>query len=186
MTQGRDRDQAGRPRNARPRDALGRPLPRGARGEPGVPDDLALPPVDALAMAQRLIDEDRPFQAHEVLEASWKSAPASERDLWQGLAQVAVGLTHAQRGNARGAAALLRRGAERVTGYLPPALPPASFPARGAAAGPHGIDVPGVAEAARALAARIERDGVATVSAGDLRLRLSAGPSGARRQASGR
>ena len=33
----------------------------------------------------------RPFHAHEVLEASWKAAPPAERDLWQGLAQLAVG-----------------------------------------------------------------------------------------------
>jgi hypothetical protein len=171
MTQGRDRDQAGRPRNARPRDALGRPLPRDARGEPRVPDDLVLAPADALALAQRLIDEGRPFQAHEVLEASWKSAPAGERDLWQGLAQVAVGLTHAQRGNARGAAALLRRGAERVACYRT-----ADQSATGPhATGPHGIDVDGIAEAAGALVTRIERDGVSTVSGYDLRLQLSAG-----------
>ena len=67
-----------------------------------------------------------------MLEASWKAAPPAERDLWQGLAQVAVGLTHAQRGNARGAAALLRRGAERVAGYA--GEPP-----------PHGIDAARVA-----------------------------------------
>jgi hypothetical protein len=36
----RDRDAAGRARNARPRDAAGRPLPRGATGEARVPDDL--------------------------------------------------------------------------------------------------------------------------------------------------
>ena len=114
---GRDRDAAGRARNARPRDALGRPLPRGATGDKRIPDDLALPPTQALQLAQELLDSDRPFHAHEVLEASWKSAPAAERDLWQGLAQIAVGLTHAQRGNARGASALLRRGADRVAGY---------------------------------------------------------------------
>ena len=108
---GRDRDDAGRPRNARARDALGRPLARGETGETPVPDGLSLSPAEALALAQRLLDSGRPFQAHEVLEASWKTAPAGERDLWQGLAQVAVGLTHAQRGNARGAVALLRRGA---------------------------------------------------------------------------
>lgn len=162
---GRDRDQAGRPRNARPRDALGRPLPRGAAGEPPVPDDLALPPVRALALAQQLLDDGRPFQAHEVLEATWKSAPPAERDLWQGLAQVAVGLTHAQRGNARGAAALLRRGAGRVSGYLP---------AGQAGAGPHEIDVRGVTRAADALATRIEQDGASAVTADDLRLRLRA------------
>ena len=161
----RDRDARGRARNARPRDALGRPLPRGAEGEPGVPDDLTLPPAEALALAQRLIDAGRPFGAHEVLEASWKSAPPDERELWQGLAQIAVGLTHAQRGNARGAAALLRRGAGRLAGH----------PRGGqvTAAGPHGIDVPGVAATAQALADRIERDGTAAVSPGDLRPRLS-------------
>ncbi len=155
----RDRDQAGRPRNARPRDALGRPLPRGTAGEQRVPDDLALPPGEALDLAQQLLDTGRPFQAHEVLEASWKSAPATERDLWQGLAQVAVGLTHAQRGNATGAAALLRRGAARVGGYA-------------GAPGPYGIDVPGVTVAAEALAGRADRDGVSALTAADLRLRL--------------
>ena len=130
-----------------------------------MPDDLTLPPAEALALAQRLIDSGRPFGAHEVLEASWKSAPPDERDLWQGLAQIAVGLTHAQRGNARGAAALLRRGAGKMAGY-PPGGP-------AGAAGPHGIDVPGVVTAARALADRIERDGTADVSPGDLRPRLS-------------
>src|SRR5262249_45378561 len=121
----RDRDARGRPRNARPRDALGRPLPRGEIGEERVPEDLALSPAEALRLAQRLLDAGRPFHAHEGLEASWKTGPPQERDLWQGLAQIAVGLTHIQRGNARGAAALLRRGAQRVAGY--------------ASAPPHGI-----------------------------------------------
>jgi len=142
---GRDRDAAGRPRNARPRDELGRPLPPGSPGAPRIPDDLALPPAEALALAQRLLDAGRPFHAHEVLEASWKSAPAAERELWRGLAQLAVGLTHAQRGNARGAAALLRRGAERVGGYAP--------------AAPHGIDAAGISEASAALADQIGASG---------------------------
>ncbi|WP_261993079.1 DUF309 domain-containing protein, partial [Streptomyces sp. adm13(2018)] len=43
----------------------------------------------------RLLDAGMPFHAHEVFEDAWKSGPASERDLWQGLAQLAVGLTHA-------------------------------------------------------------------------------------------
>ncbi len=163
---GRDRDEAGRPRNARPRDASGRPLARGEAGEPRVPDDLSLPPGQALALAQQLLDSGRPFQAHEVLEASWKSAPPGERDLWQGLAQVAVGLTHAQRGNARGAAALLRRGAGRIAGYLPGG--------EAARSGPHQIDVPGISRAAGELAGRIERDGLGSVSPGQLRLRLRA------------
>jgi len=159
----RDRDQAGRPRNARPRDAFGRPLPRGATGESPIPDDLSLTPGEAVTLAQRLLDSGRPFQAHEVLEASWKSAPAAERDLWQGLAQVAVGLTHAQRGNARGATALLRRGAGRVSGYQPGGED---------AGGRHGIDAAAVARSAGELADRIERDGLDGMTPGDLRLRL--------------
>ena len=142
----RDRDPAGRARNARPRDALGRPLPRGAAGDERIPDDLALPPAESLRLAQQLLDDGRPFHAHEVLEASWKSAPATERDLWQGLAQVAVGLTHARRGNAHGAAALLGRGADRVAGY--------------AGGAPHGIDAAGVARWARETAAHIDREGL--------------------------
>ena len=153
----RDRDAAGRARNARPRDALGRPLPRLATGEPTA-GDRALPPAEALATAQQLLDADRPFHAHEVLEAAWKSSPAPERDLWQGLAQIAVGLTHALRGNARGAVALLRRGAGRLADYPP--------------AGPHGIDVAGVRESAMALADRIDAAGIASLDPASLRLRL--------------
>lgn len=160
----RDRDAAGRPRNARPRDELGRPLSRGAAGESPLPDDLTLLPDAALDLAQELIDSGRAFRAHEVLEASWKAAPPAERDLWQGLAQVAVGLTHAQRGNTSGAAALLRRGAARVNGYRP---------AAGAASpGPFGIDIRGVTAAAESLAARAERDGAPALAAADLKLRL--------------
>jgi len=141
----RDRDELGRARNARPRDATGRPLPHGATAADGavepVADDLALPPVEMLREAQRLLDVGRAFAAHEVLEAAWKSAPDAERSLWQGLAQVAVGLTHVQRGNLRGAVELLRRGSERVRTY--------------AAAPPHGIDAGAVVDWADALVERL-------------------------------
>lgn len=142
MTPDRERDQSGRPRNARPRDALGRPLARGDSGAPGVPDDLVLSPDECLGEAQRLLDEGRPFHAHEVLEATWKASPDAERDLWQGLAQLAVGLTHTLRGNNVGAAVLLRRGADRISGY-------AETP-------PHGIDVTGLLDWARALAGQLD------------------------------
>jgi uncharacterized protein len=127
---GRDRDAQGRPRQARPRDTLGRPLPYGdPRGVPPVPEE-PLPPAQALAFAQSLLDEGRAFSAHEVLEAVWKAAPPSERDLWQGLAQVCVAVTHAQRGNPRGTAALLDRAARRLARY-------ADDP-------PYGVDVAGL------------------------------------------
>jgi hypothetical protein len=113
----RDRDAGGRARNARPRDALGRPLPYGAVGEERAPEGVVRTPERALAEAQELLDAGRPFHAHEVLEDAWKAAPEPERQLWRGLAQLAVGLTHAARGNDRGAATLLERGAANLAPY---------------------------------------------------------------------
>ncbi len=156
-TSSRDRDATGHARNARPRDELGRPLPRQARGVPGASDE-ALPPAEALSTAEQLLREGRPFHAHEVLEAAWKAAPAAERDLWQGLAQVAVGLTHALRGNSRGAVALLRRGADKLSGY----------PAHG----PHDVDVAGVQRSCAELAARIEASGTGALRPQDTDIRL--------------
>jgi predicted metal-dependent hydrolase len=92
---------------------------------------------ETVALAQSYLDSGRPFHAHEVLEALWKTRPASERDLWQGLAQIAVGLTHAMRGNTAGATTLLRRGAGRVANYT---------------SDTHGIDIAGVLTWAEALA----------------------------------
>jgi hypothetical protein len=66
MTTPRDRDAAGRARNARPRDASGRPLPRGTEGVDRVPEDLELTPDEAVTEAQRLLDAGLPFSAHEA------------------------------------------------------------------------------------------------------------------------
>jgi hypothetical protein len=126
----RDRDASGRPRNARARDGLGRPLPRGAAGVDRVPEDVTLTPAESLLEAQRLLDAGLPFHAHEVLEDTWKSAPSAERELWQGLAQLAVGLTHLLRGNNTGAMNVLERSRDRLSGYR--------------SAAPHDIDVPGL------------------------------------------
>ncbi len=110
----RDRDEAGKARNSRPRDALGRPLPHGSHGVPRIPDDLELSADDSLAYAQQLLDRGLAFNAHEVLEAAWKQAPETHRTMWQGLAQLAVGITHVQRGNGAGAVTVLERAAERL------------------------------------------------------------------------
>jgi uncharacterized protein len=177
----RDRDPGGRPRNARPRDGLGRPLDRAGAGagagagdasggdadglgEDRIPDDLSLAGPDAARLADELLRAGRPFHAHEVLEASWKNGPAGERDLWQGLAQVAVGLTHAHRGNARGAVALLSRGVQRVRAYQA-----ASPDAPEGGDRPYGIDLAAFLAATDELAARIDREGLAGIPAADLR-----------------
>lgn len=138
VTIDRDRDAEGRARSARPRDALGRPLPYGVPGEERAPEGVVRTPAETLTQAQALLDEGRPFHAHEVLEDAWKSGPDAERQLWRGLAQLAVGLTHAMRGNARGAQTLLERGTANIGGY--------------ADAAPHGIDVAGLVAWARTAA----------------------------------
>lgn len=127
-------------RNTRPRDALGRPMPYGttAGAVVPIPDDLRLGPDETLAYAERLLSEDRAFAAHEVLEARWKAAPAEERALWRGLAQVCVGLTHLDRGNSVGGRRLLRRGADAIAPY--------------ASAAPYRLDVDRLAAWAREVA----------------------------------
>jgi uncharacterized protein len=182
----RDRDGAGRARNARPRDELGRPLPHSplpgtplpgspAEAVPGIPDDLVVSPEEAAELGARLLAEGRPFHAHEVFEAAWKSVQGPERELWRGLAQIAVGLTHARRGNASGAVTLLRRGAGHVAGFtgasraVDPGLNDPGL------IDPGLIDPHFVAAQAAGIALRIERDGLAAVPDADLRLKLRSG-----------
>lgn len=112
----RDRDEEGRPRQARPRDELGRPLPYDAEGVEPVSEE-PLPPLETVEVAMGLLREGRPFSAHEVFEARWKAGPDEERDLWQGLAQVCVGVTHFRRGNEVGARRLVERGFGRLERY---------------------------------------------------------------------
>jgi hypothetical protein len=141
----RDRDPAGRARNARPRDALGRPLPRGMTGVPTTPEDIVPAPAEALREAERLLAAGRPFHAHEVLEGAWKACRDDTRELWKGLAQLAVGITHLRRGNGAGAVRLLTRAADRIEPY--------------AAAAPYRVAVADLTAWARALAARVDRHG---------------------------
>ncbi|WP_079007742.1 DUF309 domain-containing protein [Streptomyces sp. NRRL F-4707] len=159
---GRDRDDAGRARNARPRDGLGRPLPYGSDGVPRQPEGVVRDPAETVAEAQRLLDEGKPFHAHEVFEDAWKSGPDEERELWRGLAQLAVGLTHAARGNVTGGARLLRRGAGAVTEWA------ASGSGRQR---PYGMDLGAVAGWARELAGEVKGGGSVDAAARAPRLR---------------
>lgn len=129
----------------RSRDTAGRPVAAGSPDAVEQVPEVDRTPGEALRLAQDLLDAGRAFYAHDVLEAAWKAAPAPERELWQGLAQVCVGLTHEQRGNPVGAARLLRRGAGRLRDATPA----------------HGVRPVEVAERAEQLADDVEagRDG---------------------------
>jgi uncharacterized protein len=116
---------------------MGRPLPQGSEGVPRIPDDLELPPAETLAYAQDLLDRGLAFNAHEVLEAAWKNGPDDEKKLWQALAQLAVGITHVQRGNVKGAVTVLRRASAGLAQTDKPA--------------PYAIDVAGLVDYADVL-----------------------------------
>jgi hypothetical protein len=102
------------------------------------PEGVVRTPSDSLREAQALLDAGMPFHAHEVFEDAWKSGPEAERALWRALAQLAVGLTHAARGNTAGGAGLLLRGAGGLTAYGEPE--------------PYGIDIAGLTAWAHRLA----------------------------------
>ena len=144
----RDRNDEGRPENARPRDRFGAPLPRGAVDELAhrvEPDTVVKTAAEAFEHAVRLFDDQRFFEAHEFLEYVWKSdeVDPDDRDFWKGVTQVAVGCTHVQRGNAKGAVTLL----QRATRYMSP------YPQRY-----HGVDAAELCDRALRLAAAVSED----------------------------
>ncbi|MEU1145013.1 DUF309 domain-containing protein [Streptomyces sp. NPDC005863] len=163
----RDRDEEGRARNQRPRDGLGRPLPYGSDGVPRQPEGVVRAPEESVAEAQALLDAGRPFHAHEVFEDAWKSGPETERGLWKGLAQLAVGLTHSARGNTTGGARLLLRGAGAVSAWS----------AEAGQERPYGMDLAELVAWAEALAELLGREG-ASVDAAAHAPRLRGGSTG--------
>jgi hypothetical protein len=80
-------------------------LPHGSIGVPRQIEGVARTPDETVEEAQRLLDANQPFHAHEVFEDAWKSGASGdspEAGLWKALAQLAVGVTHRLRGNAVG------------------------------------------------------------------------------------
>ena len=59
------------------------------------------------------------FEAHEVWESLWHEVAGRERDLLQGLIQLAAAYHHLRRGNETGARYLYRRGRSRVAPWAP-------------------------------------------------------------------
>jgi predicted metal-dependent hydrolase len=124
---------------------LGRPLAPGAVGIERQAEGVARTPKQTLVEAQRLLAAGRPFHAHEVFEDAWKSAPAGpEREFWRAMAQLAVGATHAARGNRSGAVSLLRRGIATIDAH--------------AAGAPDGVDVSAIGRWAAEAIARVEAE----------------------------
>ncbi len=59
------------------------------------------------------------YACHDTLEAIWISAPARDKNFYQGILQVAVALYHLSNQNWRGAVILLGEGNNRLRGYQP-------------------------------------------------------------------
>lgn len=126
----------------RPRDHLGRPQAWGA------PNTLALEDYDSLTqeenhrLGREHFNAGRYFPAHEAWETAWKQARDTEdAEFFKGLSQLGAGYTHLLRGNAHGAATLMRRAARRISRYP---------------SGHHGVDTTAVSRAAEADATAVE------------------------------
>jgi hypothetical protein len=99
-----------------------------ARTDPGQPGELppgrtpALDPGEIDRLFRRgvaLFNGVRYWHAHEAWETLWRAAPEDERPFYQGLIQVAAGLLHLQRRNARGARNKLAEGLAKLRPYEP-------------------------------------------------------------------
>lgn len=110
----RDRRDDGRPEQSRPRDRTGRPLPHGTTDVPLIESADPTTVDEAIALAEVRWGARRYFEAHELLEYAWKHGPASDRDLWKGVIQVAVAGVHLQRENPAGARRVLERALRRL------------------------------------------------------------------------
>ncbi|HTL46726.1 MAG TPA: DUF309 domain-containing protein [Verrucomicrobiae bacterium] len=63
-----------------------------------------------------LFNEEKFFEAHEVLEALWREENGEARDFYQGLIQIAAAFVHYQKNNPAGYEALV----ESASAYLQP------------------------------------------------------------------
>jgi uncharacterized protein len=126
----------------RPRDELGRPQPWGAENRLHLEDYDAMSLEDNHRVAREHFNAGRFFPAHEAWETAWKQARRTEEaEFFKGLSQLGAGYVHLLRGNAHGAARLLRRAAGRVRAYP---------------AGTRGVDTAAVARSADADAHAVE------------------------------
>ena len=118
-----------------------------SRGTPSTPLELeefdALPLEENDRLGRGHLNAGRYFPAHEAWETAWKQArDTPDAEFYKGLSQLGAGYVHLMRGNAHGAAKLLRRGAGR-SGVTPKGI--------------RGVDTTRVAAAAEALADAVEQ-----------------------------
>lgn len=75
---------------------------------PGIVERTDIDSSTAWREALDYLGRDLPFHAHETFEMRWRCCPDSERPIWKALARWAAAVTHAERGNSRGASSIAR------------------------------------------------------------------------------
>ena len=73
----------------------------------------------ALARGAEHFNRGEFFEAHEIWEESWTSAPVRYRYFLQGIIHFAVACHHRSRGNMEGFEKQITKGRKRLAGYLP-------------------------------------------------------------------
>ena len=126
----------------RPRDHLGRPQAWEAPNTLALEDYDSLPLEENHRLGREHFNAGRFFPAHEAWETAWKQArDTGDAEFFKGLSQLGAGYTHLLRGNAHGAATLMRRAAGRIRRYP---------------IGHHGVDTEAVSRAAEADATAVD------------------------------
>lgn len=59
------------------------------------------------------------FECHDILEEIWLTAPAREKNFYQGILHVAVGYYHFDNDNFKGSFSQLTKARERLNSFLP-------------------------------------------------------------------
>jgi uncharacterized protein len=107
-----------RQKTVRPRDELGRPLPRGSKNRLDLEDFDSLPLEENHRLGIEHFNAGRFFPAHEAWETAWKQAKGTpDEEFFKGLSQLGAGYVHYRRGNPHGTFTLLRRGVRRISAY---------------------------------------------------------------------
>ena len=104
----------------------------GANEADSAPESMTTPPARGRTPPLDPFEADRLFRygvalfngarywhAHEAWETLWRAADDKDRDFYQGLIQIAAGLLHLQRRNARGARNKLSEGLVKLRRYEP-------------------------------------------------------------------
>lgn len=111
----RERRADGRPENARPRDRTGRPLAHDTDETALAVEVQPATVEEALALGMQRWEQERFFEAHELLEHVWHWS-IDDKAFWQGIIQVAAAYVHHQRDNPDGLVATIDKAAPKLQG----------------------------------------------------------------------